>query len=403
MAVAVRSGDMGDTPLYRNQTLLFRRDVVAQKAAPEPGVTHVSGTLFEPSTKTVPLIFWILVTLRAMVLAALVLSVAQISPADPRICYVGRFEAIGEARTCQWPASEVRLKVKGASLQATIEEKGKDGWAVVVDGVVRPTLTPKEGTDTYTISLGNDAVHDVRLVKRTEAFVGTTTFHRFAVPGGTLLKAEPKKRHLEFVGDSITCGFGNEGKTQNDPFLPETENAYMSYASIAGRAVDADVTLIAWSGRKMWPDNTMPSIYDRILPDHASTTKWGFRNPAPDAVVIHLATNDFGRTNPDEKGWTGAYEAFLKRIRRQYPDAHLYAAMGSMMHDGWPVGNKALSTLRGYLQRMVARVGDPKLHLIEFDVQKEEDGIGSSWHPNLKTHEKMADRLSAALRTDLGW
>ena len=42
--------------------------------------------------------------------------------------------------------------------------------------------------------------------------------------------------------------------------------------------------------------------------------------------------------------------------------------------------------------------------MLEFETQNlERDGIGSDWHPNLKTHQNMADRLIAAIKTDLGW
>jgi lysophospholipase L1-like esterase len=296
----------------------------------------------------------------------------------------------------------VRLRVKGKQLAATIDEKGNDFWQVVVDGVPMHVLSPKQGVDTYTIDLGADAVHDVRLVKRTEAFVGTTHFRGFEVPNGELLKAKGKRRHLEFVGDSITCGFGNEGKNQDEAFRNDTENAYQSYASIASRALDADVTLIAWSGRKMWPNNTVPEIYDRTLPTDP-TAVYDFRGPKPNAVIINLATNDFGQANPEEKGWTGAYEAFIRRVWQKYPRAHVYMTLGGMMTDGYPAGNNALTTLRGYLSKIEARMKDRRLHVIEFDQQKIEDGIGSGWHPNVVTHQKMAARLEAALRKDLRW
>lgn len=326
-----------------------------------------------------------------------------ISVADRRIVTVGRFDRRDpQAIACQWSASEVRLQVQASTLRATIEERGHDLWEVVVDGKPMPPLALKEGVDTYTIDLGSDGTHEVRLVKRTEPFVGTTAFRGFELPEGKLLQAARKKRRLEFVGDSITCGFGNEGADQNEPFRPETENAYLSYAGIAARAVNADVTILAWSGRKMWPDNTTPEVYDRILPTQAEPT-FAFRDPAPDAVVIHLATNDFSRVNPEENGWTGAYETFIRRVWGHYPKARVYVAVGSMMTDEYPKDQRALSTVRGYLTRMVDRMKDRRLRLVEFDPQRIEDGIGSSWHPSVRTHQKMADCLTAALKRDLRW
>lgn len=336
-----------------------------------------------------------------LLIAPLLQTPPVIVPDDKRLVYVGRFDhRDSKAPACQWSASEVRLAVEGPTLAATLEEKGTDFWDVVVDGGEKAPLALKMGVETYTVDLGGAGKHEVRLVKRTEPFVGTTIIRGFDTPGGKLAQAKAKRRHLEFVGDSITCGFGNEGANQNAPFLPATENAYQSYASIAGRGVDADVTLIAWSGRKMWPDNTTPEIYDRVLPTLAEPL-WDFKGPAPEAVIVNLATNDFGRANPDEKGWTEAYEAFVRRVWSHYPKAHVYATLGGMMSDGYPAGNRALSTLRGYLTRLVARIADPRLTLLEFDPQRMEDGLGAAYHPSVKTDGKMAARLDEALKRDV--
>ena len=56
-----------------------------------------------------------------------------------------------------------------------------------------------------------------------------------------------------------------------------------------------------------------------------------------DYVTLHL------KSNPDEKGWTDAYKAFIQRLRKHYPKAAIYCASGSMMSDSWPKGQHALS------------------------------------------------------------
>lgn len=331
------------------------------------------------------------------------LAPPPILPTDSRIVAIGRFDRTDPAAlACQWSATELRLRVKGDTLVATIDERGKDLWQIVVDGIPTAVLTPHPDLGEYTIFLGSDAIHDVSLVKRTEAFVGTTTFRGFDVPNGGLFQARRKAKTIEFVGDSITAAYGIEGASEKEHFLPATENAYQSYASIAARALDADVRILAWSGRKMWPDNTVPEIYDRVLPTQAAPLA-DPADPIPAAVVINLATNDFAPKNPEERGWTTAYEAFIRRVWTKYPEAHVYVALGSMMTDDYPPGNKALSTARGYLTRMIDRMRDSRLHFIEFERQRTEDGIGSDWHPNLVTQRKMGTKLAEAMKKDLQW
>jgi len=62
---------------------------------------------------------------------------------------------------------------------------------------------------------------------------------------------------------------------------------------------------------------------------------------------------------------------------------------------------------KGYLNAVIAAraaLGDKSLVLLPFDSQDgTNDGLGCDYHPSLKTHQKMADKLVATLKSDLGW
>jgi hypothetical protein len=127
-------------------------------------------------------------------------------------------------------------------------------------------------------------------------------------------------------------------------------------------------------------------------------------------VVINLATNDFNANKgapPDEKEYIEAYKQLIGIVRGNYPDATIYMASGSMMSDAWPANVKSLSTLKGWLatiQSDLQAAGDKKLHVIHFPPQNGgRDGIGASWHPSLKTHQRMADQLATQIKQDMGW
>jgi hypothetical protein len=59
-------------------------------------------------------------------------------------------------------------------------------------------------------------------------------------------------RKMEFIGDSDTCGFGNEGKASSAKNLfgmkGRLENVYNGYACITARMFDAEEHVLAWSG-----------------------------------------------------------------------------------------------------------------------------------------------------------
>jgi lysophospholipase L1-like esterase len=339
--------------------------------------------------------------------AALLTAPSVISPYDPRICYIGRFDrrnAIGPIGA--WPAVEARVRVKGAGLKVTIQEAGHDWIQIVLDGTPTRALELQAGVQTVEVLADSPGDHTYEFFKRTEGLVGTTQFLEFAPDRGSLLKAKPKPHLLLAIGDAITCGFGNEATGAADQFSPATENAYMSYASIAARKCGADVEMIASSGSKMWPDKTVASIFDLTNPLDP-TSAYGFRQtPAPEAILINLGTNDFYQSNPDEAEWTGAYKDFIARVRSFYPKAEIYVAIGSMLSDTFPEGNRALSTIRSYLTRMVDgfRVGgDAHIRMLEFAEQSSDDGYGAAYHPSLATHEKMAEKLTETLQHDLRW
>ncbi|MCW5941929.1 MAG: hypothetical protein KIS66_06840 [Fimbriimonadaceae bacterium] len=344
----------------------------------------------------------VLVGLAALILAA---PDATVKPNDARVHLIGRFDRRDPARPrCSWPATGIEVRVRGQRLEVDVTEDGDDRYQVEVDGQPTQVARLSKGDGTIAVDLASPKrAVTVRLVKRTEPFVGSTVFRTLRVFGGGFGKPTPPKNRVEFIGDSISCGFGLEGANEREPFSNETENAYLSYGAQTARAVGAEVAVVAWSGRKLWPDNGIPEIYGLSVPTDPESA-YDFKTPAPEAVVINLGTNDFGQANPEEGSWTRAYEEFIARLRTRYPRATIYAATGSMMTDTWPPKNKALSTIKGYLDRMVARLrakGDRRVQRIDFEPQLASDGYGSAWHPNAVTHHKMALKMTAALRKDL--
>ena len=326
-----------------------------------------------------------------------------VSPSDPHIRYIGRFDTSDAAGPrCAWTASSVELRVQGSALNVRLADGSSNRYEVFVDGRPASVLATQTGTHLYRVfQAPQSGRHTLSLVKRTEAFFGTTQFQVFQLPqGGKLLALPPRPpRRIEVIGDSISCGYGNEAKNQYEHFSADTENGAMSYGAVAARDLDAEYVCIAWSGRKMWPNNTMPEIYDRTLPLDPKS-RWDFSRWTPQAVVINLSTNDFNGGAPDRQGWTAAYEAFLTRVRSRYPKAILYCATSPMM------GGKSYDIAKDYLTQIVQdknTAGDKNVRLLVFETQDAKNGFGADWHPSLKTDAVMADKMATTLGHDLGW
>lgn len=330
-------------------------------------------------------------------------------PRDPAIRLIGRFDDRDPAGPrMAWAGSTIAVSFTGSALSVELKTSGADQYQVILDGAPTSTLVLAKEATVYKVASGLPAKeHTVELFKRTEPLVGTTQLLGFQLEKGGKLLPRPSKvdRRIELVGDSITCGYGNEAPNQNEHFTPNTENNYQAYGAMAARDLKADYVAVAWSGKWLFGPNAIPLLYDLALPNDPQS-KWDFKLWVPQAVVVNLGTNDFGPRNPTEEEWQDAYKAFIQRLRTNYPQCHVFCAVGSMMSDGYPPGRKALSTIRGYTTGLVEalkKAGDKKVHYVEFDSQDMKNGIGADWHPSVKTHRLMADRLAAAIKKELGW
>ena len=331
----------------------------------------------------------------------------EIPPTDKRLHYVARLDPRDPAGPrFDWSGSAVVARFEGAAITARLATSGADRLQVVVDGLPTQVLTLTKEPRLHALASGlGPGAHTVALCKRTEPVVGTVQFFGFQLEAGAKLLAAPKlARRIEFIGDSITAGYGNEAADADAHFTAATENHYLTWGAIAARALDAEALALAISGSRLTETaeiEAMPAFYRRTLFIDGKLP-WNFRlTPAPDAVVINLGTNDFFQGFPGEKAWTAAYHALLDFVRGNYPQAHLWLAIGPMMEPG-----EKLVALRQWNAAIIAtRTGasDPKIHALEFPPQQPGDDFGADGHPGLKTNQRMAEQLIAELKHTLGW
>jgi len=329
-----------------------------------------------------------------------------ISDGPAEVRFVGRVDhSDPTGARFAWSGTGLVARFIGPSVAVTLA--GGQEYTVLIDGALEPKLVPGNGLTPIRDDL-DDAVHVIELYRRTEAGEGESQFLGFTFDGGGALLPPTlaPARRIELIGDSISCGFGNEGADETCGFTPQTENHYLTYGAMAARAVGAELSTIAWSGRGMvcnYGDdaqsctNPMPTLYDRTLPNR-SDSAWDFSQAQPQVVVINLGTNDFSTDqDPSAAEFTSTYTAFLRHIRSLYPDALILCTCGPLL---W---GTELDMVRAYIADAVAATGDDAIDTLDIPSQSADDGLGCSYHPSVKTHQKMADLLVAQLQSRLGW
>lgn len=330
-------------------------------------------------------------------------SASQTTAATHRL--MGRFVREPGGMRFAWPGSAMVARFKGTSIALRLKDDGFNLFQVVVDGETKKVLRTDKSKDVYVLAEGlPDAVHDVVVEKRTEAKVGEAVFVAFEPgAGGQLLPPPPApERRIEVIGDSISTGYGNEGPGASCGFVNSQENEYLAYGALTARALGADHTTIAWSGKTLYE---MREYFDKALPAR-DDSRWDFAQYQPQVVVVNVGTNNFALVDPGEARFVSLYHALIDKVRAAYPKAFIVCALGPMLSDVYPEGRRNLTQARKYMKVAVAKLkeaGDTNLELLEFPEQNHADGLGCGFHPSLKTHKLMSDRLVAMLKERMGW
>lgn len=327
-------------------------------------------------------------------------STTDAPPSEPAVHWVGRYDTSDpEHVRMGWSGAGFVVRFDGTGASVVLDDQAQY-FTLVVDGEVQPVLATSPGEQTYVLASGlPPGEHVVELYRRTEGNFGASVFGDVQIEG-ELLPPPPTNRRIEVVGDSITCGYGNEGEAPCG-FSAETENGNLTYAAVAARTLGAELHAVAWSGKGIiynYGDDQfqpMPELYDRALATEEAA--WDF-SWHPDVVVINLGTNDFSTDgDPSETLFVSEYVEFMAHLRDVHPDAYILAISPSLF------GEEA-TMVDGYLQSIVEqRMGAGDTNVGWANVNVTWVGSGCDGHPNVVTHEMMAQNLVAELEARLGW
>ena len=336
-----------------------------------------------------------------------------VSPTDTNIQYVGRICFDNPQRPrFTFPGTQINARFTGTSLRLWC--KPKSGYFMAqIDGG-EPFKVAMTGERDSVVTLATalpQGDHTVRLMYIIEGYDLKPDFRGLVLDADARLLPPPSlpERTIEFVGNSITCGYGNEATQPSEHFEYATENHYYSYAQLTSRALGARAHVVARSGigvyrsyggpREGTPDNVMTTEYEYTnLYDRSE--RWDFSRFRPQVVCVNLGTNDLSTNNYDARRLQAAYKSFLAQVRSHNPQAKIVMLCGPML------GGKELDIARRALDAVVdeaRRGGDAAVYRYNFTPIDGTLGYGADWHPSLWQHQLMAAELTAYLRGLMQW
>lgn len=247
--------------------------------------------------------------------------------------------------------------------------------------------------------------HRIRLLKQTENYKTQLGICGFVMDGELFPLSKPQRKRIEFVGDSITCGFGNMTSEKDRMYFPADEDAYFSHAVMAARSLGMEWSLVSLSGICATANACLPNPYamdelysytDRVIQDKlkaAELERWDFAAYPNDYVVINLGTNDDTglsmAENPEEvrKNFCEGYRAFLETVRAcNGADTYIVCALGCMRYYLYPEIEKIVAAYQ-------VETGDRRISCFRYMGISPMDGLGACCHPSLVTQRKMAEEI----------
>jgi len=295
-----------------------------------------------------------------------------------------------------WSNSGIELSFKGSRIEFHFAEYNAEQPAYVkayFDGTSQRFCLAGKSPKVL-LDFDKDKTHTVKLLRISEG--ETLKFTGLKIYGKApeiLTPPADKKLKLEFMGDSITAGFGVLAPRSQNVYTTYEQDSTKAYAYMTAELLDADIRTEAISGQGVYRNcgkevgYQFKTIFDMIVRvrdgyDHSSWT--------PDVFVLNCGTNDVpGGTTNEIMYEEGSF--LLDKVRKAYPDAEIIWTYGMMNGNFSDTLKKLVSDKR--------KAGDSKMHYIYLkDIYFGKDEVGAIGHPNVNASVRVSKKLAAEIK-----
>ncbi|MBQ9848864.1 MAG: hypothetical protein IJO64_07400 [Clostridia bacterium] len=314
----------------------------------------------------------------------------------------GRHTVVNGMLAFDWTNSGFAFNFIGTGFILSLGEYSYEQPAyvkIIIDGGRRQRFAVVNGQEKLIIEGLSNKRHRAEVLKVTESDV-PLLFDTVALLGKDASLRNPpfvSRRRIEFIGDSITAGYGALGGVNDPTYQTFQQDGTYSYAYLTAEMLGADGRFICNSGKGI-VCNCEGNREDVKAGQYCSylTRKGGECNDGwqADVVVINIGTNDSGGPAGEEE-FKDAARALIEKVRSRYPECIIIWMYGLM-------SQYYAETLRGFI-RDYSEIDD-KVHFLFVDTMfGNELETGANGHPNVKAHTRAANLLAKKVRALTGW
>lgn len=304
-----------------------------------------------------------------------------------------RMEATADGIVCDWSAAGIEFVATGKgdmTFDLTVTTNmggGKEGcnFRAYVDNAAylngdSPYYEVKKGNAKITLKNLPDGTHTIRLVKVTGYTLANTVLKSVTFDG-TVAETAPaaKGLYLEFVGDSICCGWGVIGDHKG-AYLDQ--DATMAYPNLIADAMNADLSVVALSGQGLTVGNPGLLVgYKYASPSRSMKTEYDFAREA-DYSVINVGTNDSFQ-NLSIANFEGKLKELVAYVREKNGADCRIVLVGGMMKTEY----------NDTLKRVAKELGGADANYYVCIADQAKGGA----HPTIEEHKNYAGLLGGML------
>ncbi|MDO5154878.1 MAG: GDSL-type esterase/lipase family protein [Eubacteriales bacterium] len=315
-----------------------------------------------------------------------------------------------------YTGKELALTICGreAALNAEVPENYPRVAVYVNDERVVDTLVDCEKKECVILHSTEEQTVDVKIIKLSECAMSMCGIRQITSDTSQFCAGKERAYRMEFIGDSITCGYGVDDEDCEHHFSTATEDVTKAFAYKTAMALDADYSMFSTSGHGIisgYTDDLDVKHTDQRIPDRYTTlglcfdtfdgtlqttdVAWDFERFQPDLIVINLGTNDDSYCQDMEERqmeYKDAYKQFLHLVRSRNAKAHIVCVLGLMGNRLYPFVCKAC-------QEYAQETGDQRISTFELPEQDGNVGYVADYHPMECFHQKASDALVAYIKT----